>query len=208
MLPSQIHKSQGVVISLSGPSGVGKGTVISKVLEMDPNMQHSVSITTREPRKGEIEGINYYFTTKENFKKMIENGEILEHDIYCGNYYGTPKAPLIKAIENGVDVIMDITVPGSISVMERLPEAVSIFLLPPSYSELKRRLLSRGTETKEVQEMRLKKAISEIGNSELFEYILINDDIKEAANAIMAITKAERYKYKRLKGIEEAVIKN
>jgi len=208
MLPSQIHKTKGVVITLSGPSGVGKGTIISKVMELSPEMKHSVSVTTRHPRKGETQGVDYYFTDSESFEKMILEDEILEYDKYCNYYYGTPKAPLIECIENGVDVIMDITVPGSLSVMEKFPEAVGVFLLPPSFTELKRRLFKRGTESEEVQKIRLEKAYNEIAMTEKFEYVLVNDNIEETAKSIIAIAKAEKYRYKRLRGIEEAVIRN
>lgn len=208
MLPSQIHAVKGVVIALSGPSGVGKGTVISKVRQLAPHMKHSVSITTRAPRAGEVDGVDYYFKTNEEFEELLDRGEILEHDIYCDHYYGTPRAPLIECIEQGVDVIMDITVPGSIAVMDRFPEAVSVFLLPPSFTELKRRLSCRGTETLEVQEKRLEKAVVEIKKAKMFEYILVNDDLEKTAMRILAIAEAERYRYKRLKGIEDAVIQN
>ena len=208
MLPSQIHSEKGVVIVLSGPSGVGKGTVITKVREIAPRMKHSVSITTREPRIGEVEGIDYYFRTAAQFEDLIARGEILEHDTYCDHYYGTPKAPLMECIRQGVDVIMDITVPGSIAVMERFPEAVSVFLLPPSFQELKRRLVCRGTESDAVQEKRLGNAVLEIRKARLFEYILINDDLEKTAMRILAIAEAERYRYKRLKGIEDAVLLN
>jgi guanylate kinase len=206
MQPSRIYAEKGVVIALSGPSGVGKGTVITKVMEIAPRMKHSVSVTTRPPRAGETEGVDYFFKTKEQFEEMLANKEILEHDIYCDHYYGTPKAPLMKSIELGLDVIMDITVPGSIAVMERFPEAVSIFLLPPSFVELKRRLSGRGTESREVQEKRLDNAVLEIKKAKLFEYVLVNDDLAKTAERILSIAEAERYRYKRLKGIEDAVL--
>lgn len=206
MLPEQMHSNKGVVVALSGPSGVGKGTVISKVQEIAPRIKHSVSVTTRIPRNKETDGIDYYFTTNAHFEEMIEKNEILEYDVYCDHYYGTPKAPLIKYMEDGVDVIMDITVPGSISVMEHFPEAVSVFLLPPSFTELKRRLLCRGTETEEVQRRRLEKAVSEIKKAKMFDYVLINDDIEKTAERILAIIEAEHFRYKRLKGIEDVVI--
>ena len=206
MQPSRIYAEKGVVIALSGPSGVGKGTVISKVMEIAPRMKHSVSVTTRPPRAGETEGVDYFFRTKEQFEEMLANKEILEHDTYCDHYYGTPRAPLMRSIEQGLDVIMDITVPGSIAVMERFPEAVSIFLLPPSFQELKRRLSSRGTESREVQEKRLENAVLEIRKAKMFEYVLVNDDLAKTAERILSIAEAERYRYKRLKGIEDAVL--
>ena len=208
MLPSQIHKIKGVVITLSGPSGVGKGTVIAKVMELCPDMQHSVSVTTRPPRPGETDGVQYYFTDNGRFEQMIVRGEILEYDNYCGNYYGTPRAPLLECIEKGVDVIMDITVPGSLSVMENFPEAVSVFLLPPSFTELKRRLLNRGTESEEVQRKRLEKASCEIAMTGRFEYVLVNDDLTLTARRILAIAEAEKHRYKRLQGIEEALLRH
>ncbi|MHB1483936.1 MAG: guanylate kinase [Saccharofermentanales bacterium] len=206
MLPSQIHTTKGLVIALSGPSGVGKGTVISKVREIAPRIRHSVSVTTRSPREGEIEGVDYYFRTNDEFEQMLACNEILEHDVYCDYYYGTPLKPLIEIIERGEDVIMDITVPGSLAVLDRFPDAVSIFLLPPSFTELKRRLLCRGTESEKDQLKRLEKAVAEIKKAKLFDYVLVNDDLEKTAARILAIAEAERHRYKRLKGIEEAVI--
>lgn len=208
MIPSQIHAAKGLVIALSGPSGVGKGSVISKVREIAPRIKHSVSVTTRAPREDENDGIDYYFRTNEQFEKMIADNEILEYDIYCDFYYGTLCAPLFESVERGEDIIMDITVPGSLAVMKRFPDAVSIFLLPPSFHELERRLVARGTESEETRIKRLEKAIVEIRKAKLFDYVLINDDLDKTAARILAIAEAERHRYKRLEGIEEAVIIN
>ncbi|MDD2393329.1 MAG: guanylate kinase [Eubacteriales bacterium] len=208
MRPSEIHKVKGILITLSGPSGVGKGTVISRLMELSPEIKHSVSVTTRPPRPGEIDGVQYYFTDKEHFENMINEGEILEYDSYCGHYYGTPRKPIVDAVENGDVTILDITVPGSLSVISNFPEAVSIFLLPPSFSELIRRLESRGTESPEVMQKRLAKAYHEIEMTQNFDYVLVNDDLDQTAGRILAISEAEKHRYKRLKGIEEALLKH
>jgi guanylate kinase len=206
MTLSHSFQTKGTVITLSGPSGVGKGTVISKLMEKNPELMHSVSVTTRAPRAGEQNGVDYHFVAKNVFEMMIKNDEVLEYDIYCDHYYGTLKAPLTDCVEKGIDIIMDITVPGSISVMESFPESTSIFLLPPSYSELKRRLQNRGTETPQALEKRLRRAISEIGKAQLFDYLLVNDDLEETTESILAIIKVERLRYKRMKGIENKVM--
>ena len=208
MLPSEIHKRKGIVITLSGPSGVGKGTIISYLNKLCPEIRHSISVTTRSPRPGERDGIQYFFTDRESFEEMIAAGDILEYDEYCGNYYGTPKKPLIEAVENGEDTILDITVPGSLSVMKSFPDAVSIFLLPPSFSELKRRLESRGTESPDIMQKRLEKAYNEIEMTKMFDYVLVNDDLDLTAGRILSIAEAEKHRYRRLKGIEEALLKN
>lgn len=197
---------QGLVICVSGPSGVGKGTIISNLLNKNPHMLHSVSVTTRLPRPGEKEGIDYYFRQPQEFELMLAEGEILEHDCYCGNYYGTPKAPLKKAMEQGTDIIMDVTVPGSLAVMKNFREAVTVFLLPPSFGELRRRLKHRGTESDAVLEMRLQKARDEIRMAQMFQYIVVNDDIDRTASCIMAIAEAERCRRDRMSGIENIIL--
>jgi guanylate kinase len=198
--------TKGLVICVSGPSGVGKGTIISNLLRKNSRMLHSVSVTTRLPRPGERDGIDYYFRKPEEFESMLAAGEILEHDCYCGNYYGTPRAPLLEAMENGTDIIMDVTVPGSLAVMKNFKEAITVFLLPPSFGELRRRLKKRGTENDDVLEMRLRKARDEIEKARLFQYIVVNDDIDRTADCIMSIAEAEKCRRDRMEGIEKLIL--
>lgn len=197
---------KGLLVSVSGPSGVGKGSVIDKVRELLPEIAHSVSVTTRSMRENEVEGVSYFFRTEEEFKKMMAAGEILEHDIYCNNYYGTPLPPLLSHINCGRDVLFDLTVSGSLALMEHYADAVTIFLLPPSMSELRRRLEKRGTESKEVIERRLLEASVEIPKADLFNYVVMNDDLDKAAARIIAIIEAEKHKYARQIGIEERIL--
>jgi guanylate kinase len=196
----------GVLLCVSGPSGVGKGTVIRRLRELVPGLVHSISATTRAMRTGERDGVAYHFVTRERFEQMISAGEVLEYDEYCGNYYGTPLAPLMEALAAGSDVVMDVTVPGSLAVIDRMPDAVSIFLLPPTFDELRRRLEGRGTEPPVEMERRLEKARHEIRKASLFDYVVINEDIDRAAGQILAIAEAERCRYARIAGIEDAII--
>ncbi len=197
---------RGLVICVSGPSGAGKGTIIHRVLELAPDMVHSVSVTTRQPRTGETDGVEYHFRSVKEFREMLERGDILEYDCYCDNYYGTPRANLDDYVGRGIDVLMDITVPGSLSVMKNYPDAVTLFLLPPSFTELNRRLLKRGTENHETLERRLSIARDEIGKTNRFQYVVINDDIEAAARSVLAITEAEHCRYERLQGLEENIL--
>jgi len=197
---------KGLLVSVSGPSGVGKGTVIDKVRERLPDIAHSVSVTTRPMRDNEIEGISYFFRSEKQFKVMMAEGEILEHDIYLNNYYGTPLTPLLKLINEGRDVLFDLTVSGSLALMESYPDAVTIFLLPPSLTELRCRLVKRATESPEVIERRLLEASVEIPKVDLFNYVVINDDLDKAAERIIAIIEAEKHKYSRQIGIEERIL--
>jgi guanylate kinase len=199
-------KPKGLVICVSGPSGVGKGTIIDELRRVSPDTIHSISVTTRTPRPGEIDGVHYYFRTTEEFEHMMSRGDILEHDCYCGNYYGTPRAPLIEATEQGHDVVMDVTVPGSLAVMKNFPDAVTLFLLPPSFTELRRRLTRRGTEDQEVVERRLQKARDEIEKTRLFQYVVVNDEIQQTARKILSIVEAERCRYEQMAGIEKLIM--
>lgn len=197
---------KGLLVSVSGPSGVGKGSVIDTVRERLPDIAHSVSVTTRPMRDNEIEGVSYFFRSEKQFKVMMAEGEILEHDIYLNNYYGTPLTPLLKLINEGRDVLFDLTVSGSLALMESYPDAVTIFLLPPSMTELRCRLEKRATESPEVIERRLLEASVEIPKVDLFNYVVINDDLDRAADRIIAIIEAEKHKYSRQIGIEERIL--
>lgn len=197
---------RGLLVSVSGPSGVGKGSVIDKVRERLPDIAHSVSVTTRPMRENETEGISYFFRTEAEFKKMMADEQILEHDIYCNNYYGTPLPPLIDHINCGRDVLFDLTVSGSLALMEHYKDAVTIFLLPPSISELRNRLIKRGTESSEIIERRLLEASVEIPKADLFNYVVVNDDLEKAADRIIAIIEAEKHKYSRQIGIEDRIL--
>jgi len=196
----------GILLCVSGPSGVGKGTVIRCLREQQPDLIHSISATTRAMRPGESDGVSYHFVTRERFEQMIAAGEVLEYDEYCGNYYGTPLAPLADALSSGSDVVMDVTVPGSLAVIDRMPDAVSIFLLPPSFAELRRRLEGRGTEPPDEMERRLEKARHEIRKASLFDYVVINENVDRAAGQILAIAESERCRYTRIAGIEDAIL--
>ncbi|MBR2471249.1 MAG: guanylate kinase [Clostridia bacterium] len=167
-------KSSGVLIVLSGPAGVGKGTICSNIVEKDENIFLSVSATTRAPRGAERDGIEYFFKSKDEFESMIERDELLEYASFCDNYYGTPKKTVMDRINSGEDVILEIEVQGAFQVKEKFPEAVLVFILPPSFEELKNRLVGRGTETPDVVEKRLTRAEDELKLAADYDYIIVN----------------------------------
>ena len=191
---------RGLIVAVSGPSGVGKGTVLARVEELleqaDPgSVGHSISVTTRAPRGQEKDGVEYYFRTKEEFEKMIEEGKIVEYDTYVDNYYGTPSEPLEKMLDKGQDVLFDITIEGSLALNRQFDvDTVTIFILPPSMEVLEERLRGRGTETEEKIQKRLVQAKEEIGRADEFEYLVTNDDIETAARQIVSIMTAEKLK--------------
>ncbi len=200
------YPTTGMLVCVSGPSGVGKGTVIAALKKIMPSLEHSISVTTREPREGEVDGVDYYFRTKEEFATMLENNQILEHDVYGGNFYGTPREAIERRIGSGEDIIMDVTVPGSLSVLDKFSTSCNIFLLPPSLSELEKRLRERGTEIEESMIFRSKKAIDEINQATKFDYILINKDVEQTAREIHHILIAEKLRAVRRPGIEKVVL--
>jgi len=199
-------KNKGLLIIVSAPSGTGKGAIIKKLIEKDSNIRYSISVTTRKPRNNEVNNVNYFFVTREEFEKMIINKELIEWDEYVGNYYGTPKSFIEETTNKGLDVILEITVEGALNVKELWADAVMIFLLPPSLAELRKRIIGRNTEDIDLINKRLEKAEHEMEYVKNYEYVVINDDLDVAVNEVLGIIKAERLKYNRnrniLKGID------
>lgn len=185
----------GLILVISGPSGAGKGTLYKLLEEKDPNVRFSVSATTRKPREGEIEGKNYFFTSKEKFENMIKNNELIEWDCFCENYYGTPVKLVEDTVSAGKDIVLDITVEGAINIKKRYPECVTVFILPPSFEELEKRIRGRGTESDEVIKKRLESARKEIEFIDKYDYFVINDDASKAADEIIHIISAEKSRY-------------
>ncbi len=184
--------NKGLLLVVSGPSGVGKGTVCAEFIKSHPKCALSVSATTRSPREGEKDGVNYYFLTEEDFKQKISSGGFLEHAVFCGNYYGTPKAQVMEMIENGTDVILEIEVQGAMQVRSHYPEGVFVFVIPPSMKELDERLRGRNTESDEVISQRLTRAKEEFGYIEKYNYTLLNDTVENAVQRLEAIITAEK----------------
>ena len=185
-------KKKGLLIILSGPSGAGKGTVLKEVMKTYKNLAVSVYVTTRAPREGEVDDVNYHFRTIEQFKELAHNGAFLESECVYGNYYGTLKEEVFGHIEKGKDVVLEIDVKGAFNIIGRYPDAVSIFVCPTSLDELKERLAGRGSETEEALKLRLKAAMGEIKQATKYGYVVVNDDVKECADDVIAIIKAEK----------------
>ena len=198
---------KGLLIVVSGPSGVGKGTVLAEILK-DENIFYSVSATTRNPREGEVDGVNYHFLTKEKFEELIADNGMLEYAKYCDNYYGTPRKAVEDKLAEGKDVILEIEVQGAMNVKKSFPEAMMVFILPPSVSELRRRLNKRGTETEEVVNKRVAEAVGEIKKAENYDYVMINGDLDEAVETLKSIIIAEKQTIKRAGKIIGEVLEN
>lgn len=186
--------SRGLLIVLSGPSGVGKGTVCTELRKRMPNLIYSVSATTRQPRAGEEHGVNYFFKTKEQFLEMIDNDQFLEHARYVDNYYGTPRDFVEQTIEQGKDIILEIEVQGALKVKEKFPEGIFVFLLPPSIDVLKDRIVGRGTESQATIDHRMSVALDEINLLQYYDYAVVNDEIDLACKRIESIITAEHCK--------------
>lgn len=192
------NADKGLLIVLSGPSGVGKGTVCSMLRKMSPGLVYSVSATTRPARPGEVEGVNYFFKTKEQFKAMIERDELLEWAEYVGNYYGTPRSFVEETLNAGRDIILEIEVQGALKVKQKFPEGVFIFLMPPSLGELKNRIENRGTETNDSIRDRMSVAVEELRLMEHYDYAVVNDRVELACSRIQAIITAEHCRRERV----------
>lgn len=202
---------RGLLIVLSGPSGVGKGTVRKALFDMpNHNLVYSVSMTTRKMRPGERDGVDYYFVSKDEFEQRIHEGKFLEYAEFVGNYYGTPLDKINENLERGNEVVLEIEVDGALQVKEKVPNCVMIFLVPPGKEALYERLRRRGTESEEVIEERVQKANREFKKAKYYDYIVVNDEVHNAADRIMAIIRAEHartersiHKYMELIGEEE-----
>jgi len=193
-----MEREKGILIVLSGPSGVGKGTVCSALRREDQELVYSVSATTRKPREGEAEGVNYFFKSREQFERMIANDELLEYAEYVGNYYGTPRRFVEDTLLSGKDVILEIEVQGALKVKQKFPHGVFIFLMPPSLDELKNRITTRGTESSEVITNRMSAAEEEIRLLEHYDYAVVNDKVETACSKIRSILTAEHCKQARV----------
>ncbi len=200
--------SKAGVFIISGPSGSGKDTILVKLFEKRPDIAFSISSITRSMREGEAEGVKYNFISRERFESMIKNDELLEYNSYVGNYYGTPKAPVTKAVESGRDIIIEVDVNGAEQIRGKLPEAVSIFIMPPSVEELKRRLSGRGTETEEIINRRMESALDEIRRATEYDYIVVNDDLDTAVDDIITVIASSRLRLEnQMKIIDEVLEK-
>ena len=198
--------NKGGIFIISGPSGSGKDTLLKELFKKFPEIKFSISSVTRDMREGEKEGEKYNFISRSKFEEMIKNDELLEYNVYVGNYYGTPKKPVIQAVDKGEDIVIEVDVNGAKNIRSKLPQAISIFIMPPSFEELERRLSDRGTETKEAIAERMNSALSEIKRAVEYDYIVVNDDIDIAVQDIIQIISGSRLMLKRQKHIIDEVL--
>ena len=200
-------QSEGLKLILSGPSGSGKGTIVKELIK-EENFVVSISATTRQPRVGEEHGKHYFFKTTEEFEEMIAKEELLEYANFCNNYYGTPKAFITETIKSGKDIILEIEVQGAMQAKSAYPDALLIFIMPPTFEELQSRLIGRGTESEDVIKARLKRAKEELLAFKEYDYIVINDNLEEAVANIKQIVQAEKLRSYRYKSYIEHMLSN
>ena len=186
---------RGKLIVISGPSGAGKSTVVFKAIEGREDVCFSTSVTTRKPRPGEVDGREYFFVEPKRFDEMVANNELLEHAEYVANHYGTPRAYVERKLDEGLNVLLDIEVQGARQIKESMPEAVKIFIIPPTLEELRRRLEGRGTDTARAIEARLIRARQEYEEADFYDYVIVNDDADKAARELAAIITAEHCRF-------------
>ncbi len=188
---------EGLLVVVSGPSGSGKGTILNLLMKQNDKVRSSISATTRKPREGEADGVNYFFKSVDEFQEMIKKQELIEWVEYCNNYYGTPKAYIENTKNQGFDVILEIEVEGAVNIKKKYPDCVLVFILPPSFDELKKRIENRGTENDKVIEQRLERAKKEIEYIKYYDYVIINDVLQDAVDNLNSILKSERFKFSR-----------
>ena len=200
---------RGLLIVFSGPSGVGKGTVRQEIFSTpDHKFEYSVSMTTRQKRPGEVDGVDYFFRTREEFEELIKNGQMLEYAEYVGNYYGTPLTYVNETLDKGIDVFLEIEVQGALQVKKKVPDGVFIFLTPPDLDELKDRLVGRGTDSEEVIRQRIERAKEEIALMRVYDYAVVNDEVPLAAERVKRIIEAEHFRVDRVIGRYNDMIKD
>lgn len=200
-------KNKGRLIVFSAPSGCGKGTMLAEILK-DESFRCSVSATTRKPREGEVDGVNYHFISNEEFEKRAANGEFLEHAGYCDHYYGTLRSEVDPYLEKGINVILEIEVQGAMNIRKARPDALLVFIAPPSVQELSRRLHKRGTETEEVIAKRVAAAHEELIYAPKYDYIIVNDALEDAVSDFFAVIRAEQLKTEFQSEFIDEVLKN
>lgn len=200
---------RGLLIVFSGPSGVGKGTVRQEIFSTpDHKFEYSVSMTTRQKRPGEVDSVDYFFRTREEFEELIKNGQMLEYAEYVGNYYGTPLTYVNETLDKGIDVFLEIEVQGALQVKKKVPDGVFIFLTPPDLDELKDRLVARGTDSEEVIRQRIERAKEEIALMREYDYAVVNDEVPLAAERVKRIIEAEHFRVDRVIGRYNDMIKD
>lgn len=188
---------QGVLLVVSGPSGAGKGTICQMLRDQLPDLGYSVSVTTRQPRTGEVDGVNYFFKTVDEVKEMIAKDELLEYAEVYGNYYGTPRNYVMDLLNSGKDVLLEIDIQGALQIKKRFPNGVFVFIVPPSLDELSARIYKRGTDSEDVIQRRMASAAGELTYAAEYDYIIVNDIAEKAANKVLTIMEAERYRVAR-----------